>query len=156
MMPSLSRSKGKSGKDRVLQKVPAIYLGPNALGSLDKGRGVLRGAQRPGRVDILSFEPHSGRSRRALIDSRFAGGGDWDAVGIVLARQEVERLQLTLVSELVPGDVVLAVPEKDGDKTEAYVNLGDRLAPARLEITRARGATSARSRHRPQYSRRSR
>jgi hypothetical protein len=130
--------------------LPVIYVGPGALRALAGEKGILHGRQRPGWVDLLCFEPLSTGDWRKLVDRRFEAAADWDAVGVVLSRRELERREKALAGKLVAGDVVLTppeVPEARG-KTEAYVNVGDRLAPARLKITRARSATSTRSRRR--------
>jgi hypothetical protein len=91
--------------------------------------------QRPGRVDVLEFQPVSERGYRRLIESRFGPSGDWETVGIALEAEELHRHRLALVRDLVPGDVVL-VYSKGDKKPASYVNLGDELSPARLKISR--------------------
>jgi hypothetical protein len=91
--------------------------------------------QRPGRVDVLEFQPVSERGYKRLIESRFGPSGDWDTVGIALKADELRRHRLALVRDLVPGDVVLVSMEKNRQPA-IYVNLGDKLSPARLKIGR--------------------
>ena len=113
-----------------------MYLGPGALGALDRGRGILLGAQRPGWVDAVDFHPAPNGDWKALVDSRFRLGGDLEPVGIVVPSADLRRLGATLSRELVPGDVVLAIAGKKGNPA-AFVNRGDILAPARLKISGA-------------------
>jgi len=87
-------------------------------------------------VDALCFDPAPRSKWKDLVDRRFRSRLGLEAVGIVLSPPELRRLAPTLVRELVPGDVVLTVPVRRG-QSRAYVNRGDRLAPARLKITRA-------------------
>jgi hypothetical protein len=112
-----------------------VYLGPDALEALEEGRGVLLGAQRPGWVDAIRFRAAPAGPLKALIERRFRAHGALEPVGIVLGGSELHRLGQAIARELVPGDVVLAVPARRG-KPVVYVNRGDRLAPARLKISR--------------------
>jgi hypothetical protein len=114
---------------------PVVYLGPDASEALEEGRGVLLGAQRPGWVDAVHFRAAPAGPWKELIERRFRPHRTLEPVGIVLAASELRRLGQALARELVPGDVVLAVPARRG-KPVAYVNRGDRLAPARLKISR--------------------
>jgi len=125
-----------SRRFRLIESSPVVYLGPGALGAMAEGRGILLGAQRPGWVDALCFDPAPRGKWKDLVDQRFRSRLGLEAVGIVLSPPELRRLAPTLVRELVPGDVVLTVPVRRG-QSRAYVNRGDRLAPARLKITRA-------------------
>lgn len=115
--------------------MPVVYLGPDARPSLEEGRGVLLGAQRPGWVDALRFRAVCKGTWMELVERRFDARRALQPVGIVLPRSELRRLASALARELVPGDVVLAVPMKPG-KPRAYVNRGDRLAPVRLKVSR--------------------
>ncbi len=122
---------------RLIDEIPTVYLGPDALSALDRGSGVLLGAQRPGWVDALSFDAAPNGDWKALVDRRFRGGGDLEPVGIVVSRADFRRLSERLPRELVPGDVVIAIAGKKG-KPAAYVNRGDVLAPAPLKISGAK------------------
>ncbi len=134
---SSSGSRRTKAAGRLLVETPpVVYLGPDALAALEKGRGILLGAQRPGWIDALVYEPIPGTNWRQVVEARFAGGGDWDVVGVVLTREELELRQKTLARDLVPGDVVLALTTGSAG-ARAYVNLGDRWAPTRLKITRS-------------------
>ena len=125
---------GGSNRYRLIHEIPVVYLGPGALGALNRGSGVLLGAQRPGWVDALSFDAAQNGDWKALIDRRFRLGDDLEPVGIVVSHADFRRLSKSLARELVPGDVVLAIAGKKG-KPAAYVNRGDVLAPARLKIS---------------------
>jgi hypothetical protein len=105
------------------------------LEALEEGRGLLLGAQRPGWVDAVRFRAARAGSWKGLIERRFGAHGTLEPVGIVLGGSELRRLGRALARELVPGDVVLAVPARRG-KPVVYVNRGDRLARARLKISR--------------------
>ena len=134
-------TKGQSSREvkpaRLLERAPEVYLGPRALSSLQEGSGILQGMQRPGRVDLLEFQPVLGGGYRRLIEARFREGGDWENVGIVLSLEELDRRQVALTRDLVPGDVVLACSEGVG-KPATYVNAGDALLPARLKVSRTK------------------
>ena len=119
---------------RLIDELPVVYLGPDALGALNRERGVLLGAQRPGWVDALSFDAAPGGDWKALVDRRFWAGGDLEPVGIVVSRVDFRRLSERLSKALAPGDVVLAIADRKG-KPAAYVNRGDVLAPTRLKIS---------------------
>ena len=127
---------GRRGSNhyRLIDEIPVVYLGPDALGALNRGSGVLLGAQRPGWVDALFFDAAQNGDWKALVDRRFCVVGDLEPVGIVVSRADFRRLSESLSRELVPGDVVLAIAGKKG-KPAAYVNRGDALAPARLKIS---------------------
>ncbi|MFQ5791046.1 MAG: hypothetical protein ACE5JI_11300 [Acidobacteriota bacterium] len=131
-----------SGVYRVVDELPVVYLGPGALKVLEKGRGVLLGAQRPGWVDVLFFEAYPHIDWRRLVDFRFDRCGDWDAVGISLWRSELAACRQSLVRELIPGDVVLTLPKGAGEP-RAHVNRGDRLSRSTLRITRYRWGSGA-------------
>jgi hypothetical protein len=103
---------------------------------LEEGRGILLGSQRPGWVDAIAFQQCPAGGWKELVERRFCQGGRLDPVGIVLSRTDLRRVERELARELVPGDVVIALPESTG-KPEAYVNLGDMLASATLKISRA-------------------
>ena len=133
----MTRASRRSSPSRLLIRPPVVYLGPDARKALEEGRGVLLGAQRPGWVDALGFRCAPAGPWRELVERRFRTADGLEAVGIVLARNELDRLTVALARELVPGDVVLAVPVRHG-KPVVYVNRGDRLTPARLQISRAR------------------
>jgi len=118
-----------------------VYLGPDAMEALEEGRGVLLGAQRPGWVDAVRFSAAPAGSWTELVERRFRSRRALQPVGIVIRGSELRRYAQALARELVPGDVVLAVPAKPtkypkGGKPRAYVNRGDRLAPARLKVSR--------------------
>ena len=133
---STGETGGHDGSNRycLIDEIPVVYLGPDALGALNRGSGVLLGAQRPGWVDALSFDAAPNGDSKALIDCRFRDGGDLEPVGVVVSDADFRRLRDGLSRELVPGDVVLAIAGKKG-KPAAYVNRGDVLAPARLKIS---------------------
>lgn len=105
------------------------------MGAVEARRGVLLGSHRPGWVDAVRFCAAPAGAWRELIERRFRPHRALEPVGIVLTGGEVRRLGAVLARELVPGDVVLAVPVKSG-RPVAYVNRGDRLARARLKISR--------------------
>jgi len=96
---------------------------------------VLLGAQRPGWVDAVRFRSVPAGTWVELVEQRFCSRRALQPVGIVVGGSELRRRAEGLARELVPGDVVLAVPVKNG-KPRAYVNRGDRLTPARLKISR--------------------
>jgi hypothetical protein len=96
---------------------------------------------------MLAYEPYPKASCRELVARRFEDPPEWDVVGIVLAKKDLERRHDFLVRELVPGDVVLALTDDD-TKPQVFVNLGDEWTPARLKMSRAGAVTSARSRRR--------
>lgn len=125
---------------RLVERVPEIYLGPEARRALQRGSGLLGGLQRPGRVDVLEFRPAIERGYRHLIESRFGPSRDWDTVGVVMPAEQHGKHRGTLAKDLVPGDVVLVCSETD-ERPMAYVNLGDELSPARLKLTRRNSAT---------------
>jgi hypothetical protein len=127
-----------SNRYRLIDEIPVVYLGPDALGALNRGSGVLLGAQRPGWVDALSFDAAQHGDWKTLVDRRFCGGGDLEPVGIVVSRADFRRLSESLSRELVPGDVVLAIAGGKKGKPAAYVNRGDVLALARLKISGAK------------------
>ena len=131
----MRRRSRTSSHSHILTPAPVVYLGPDALEALEEGRGVLLGAQRPGWVDAVRFRAVPAGPWKELIERRFRAHGPLEPVGIVLARTELRRVGKALARELVPGDVVLAVPARRG-KPVVYVNRGDRLAPARLKISR--------------------
>ena len=128
-------SSRKKTSVRLVERAPEVYLGPGAFEALRFRSGLLQGMQRPGRVDILEFQPVVERGYRRLIESRFSPSGDWDTVGIVLQVQKLHQHRTALIRDLVPGDVVLVCSEGD-KKPVTYVNLGDELSPARLKISR--------------------
>ena len=136
------RASGKAKQARLLERVPEVYLGPGAFGSLHGGSGILQGMQRPGRVDLMEFQPLVEGGYRRLIDARFLGSGDWDTVGIVIRKNELVRRRIALIRDLVPGDVVLACSERNGE-TAAYVNVGDALLPARLKVSRKKSSSTS-------------
>ena len=127
--------RGSSGY-RLITKTPLVYLGPGALGALEQQKGILLGAQRPGWVDALAFDPAPNGDWKDLIERRFRQGSALEPVGVVLSRPDFRRLGRQLFRDLVPGDVVLTVPARAG-RPRAYVNRGDGLAPARLKVSRA-------------------
>ena len=131
------QASSKAKPARLLERAPEVYLGPGALGSLHRGSGILQGMQRPGRVDLLEFQPVVEGGYRRLIECRFMGSSEWDTVGIFLRKEELDRRRVALVKDLVPGDIVLACSERDG-KPIAYVNVGDTLLPARLKVSRTK------------------
>ena len=154
MKPASSGSRraamGSPASQLLEQRSPVVYLGPGAIRALEGEKGILLGAQRPGWVDLLIFESYPGAGWRELVERRFKGRVEWDVVGVVLSRSELVSRESSLVRELVPGDVVLTLPEaaEAAEGPQVFVNLGDRLAPARLKLTRARPTTSSRSRRR--------
>ena len=121
---------------RGIASMPVVYLGPDAMEALEEGRGVLLGAQRPGWVDALAFDPAPNGDWKDLVERRFRQGSGLEPVGIVLSRNDFRRLGRKLFRDLVPGDVVLTVPARAG-RPRAYVNRGDALAPARLRVSRS-------------------
>lgn len=125
---------------RLIPRAPEIYLGPRAREAGRWGSGLLCGMQRPGRIDVLEFQPISERGYRRLIESRFGPSGDWEIVGIALKADELHRHRSALVRDLVPGDVILVYAE-GVEKPAPYVNLGDELSPARLKVSRGKTST---------------
>ena len=123
-----------SKRYRLIDEIPVVYLGPAALGALNRGSGVLLGAQRPGWVDALSFDAAPNGDWEALVERRVREGGELESVGIVVSGVDFRRLSERLSQELVPGDVVLTIAGTKG-KPAAYVNRGDVLVPARLKIS---------------------
>jgi hypothetical protein len=136
----------------LIETVPLVYVGPDALGALGGGKGLLLGSKRPDWIDVVGFERRSEQKVSGLVDLRL----DWksedsEVVGIVLSEEELDKHRKKLIRDLVPGDVLLVPEDTKPRKNRAYVHLGDGLAAARLKLSRA---TSARSRH-PRESRRS-
>ncbi len=134
----MRRESRPSPGSRIIASIPVVYLGPDAMEALEEGRGVLLGAQRPGWVDAVRFSAAPAGSWTELVDRRFRSRPALQPVGIVMRGSEVRRFGRALARELVPGDIVLAVPAKPtkSGKPRAYVNQGDRLAPARLKVSR--------------------
>lgn len=132
----MRRKSRPSPDSRIVTSTPVVYLGPDAKEALEEARGVLLGAQRPGWVDAVCFSAAPGGAWTELVERRFRSRRSLQAVGIVLRAKECRRYGQAIARELVPGDVVLAVPVNRG-RPRAYVNRGDRLAPARLKISRA-------------------
>jgi hypothetical protein len=123
----------------LLQERPTVYLGPGALGALEKGFGILLGARRPAWVDLLFYEPVAGLRCKGLVERRFDSRAEAEVVGIVLSPEVFKRHQDSLLRELVAGDVALTVPGKG--RPQAFVNLGDEWAATRLKVSRVRGLT---------------
>ena len=151
-MSRRSPSAGKIRSDknpptRLIEKIPTVYLGPGALDALEVGSGLLLGAQRPGWVDVLDYKPFSGASWRELTRRRFEDPPERDIVGIVLSKKDFERSNDALIRELVPGDIVIALTEKD-TIPRIFVHLGDQWAAARVKVSGHRSPTSVRSRRR--------
>lgn len=135
----MRRKSRPSPGSRIIASIPLVYLGPDAMEALEEGRGVLLGAQRPGWVDAVRFTAAPAGSWTELVERRFRSRRALQPVGIVMRGSELRRFGQALARELVPGDVVLTVPAKSGrsGKPRAYVNRGDRLAPARLKVSRS-------------------
>ena len=134
----MRRKSRPSPGSRIIASIPVVYLGPDAMEALEEGRGVLLGAQRPGWVDAVRFSAAPTGSWTELVERRFRSRRALQPVGIVMRGSELRRFRQALARELVPGDVVLTVPARSGRsrKPRAYVNRGDRLAPARLKVSR--------------------
>jgi hypothetical protein len=128
----------------LIQKIPTVYLGPGARDALSEGCGLLLGAQRPGWVDVLAYETMSCVSWKEIARRRFDEPPERDIVGIALSKKDFERSRKALVRELVPGDVLLTLSDKD-TTPQIYIHLGDRWAAARLEMSRGGSSTSTRS-----------
>ena len=109
---------------RLVDPVPRVFAGPSAARALRGEPGVLLGERRVRQVDVLEFEPCRG-PRDALLDRRFDGFDDWDAVGVSLSTAEFRRVRGKWLEELVPGDVLLT---EDG----ALVHVGDEWVPTRI------------------------
>jgi hypothetical protein len=96
------------GKPRpFIERLPVVYVGPQASPALRGAPGLLLGARRPAWVDVLEFEPCAGRGLRSLVDSRFTAHPPWDVVGVSLPAAELQKRGKRLLTELVPGDVLL-------------------------------------------------
>jgi hypothetical protein len=119
-------------------------LGPEARNALKEGSGLLLGAQRPGWVDVLGYEPLFREGWKEIVRRRFDDPPERDVVGVALPEKDFERSRDALIRELVPGDVLLVLGEKD-TTPQIYIHLGDRWASARLEISRGGPSISTRS-----------
>ena len=111
-------------RSRLVDRVPDVFAGPSAARALRGERGVLLGERRVRQVDVLEFEPCEG-SRKSLLDRRFDGFDDWDAVGVSLPSADFRRAKRKLLEELVPGDVLIT---EDG----ALVHVGDDWVATRV------------------------
>jgi hypothetical protein len=135
----LSRGTGRTaGLAPLLKHTPKIYVGPRAESALQGARCVLLGAQRPRWVDVLELGPCDGGSVTSLVDRRFQGFDEWEAVGVSLPGREGTRHRSELLRELVPGDVLLS-------GGTPLVHMGDRWERAALvreTRTRARSTKS--------------
>lgn len=123
----------------LLRRVPTVYVGPAAERSLQGESGVLLGAHRPDWVDVLEFDPRGGLPLRRLVELRFATHAR-DAVGLSLSSRELRRSGARLLSELVPGDVVIT-------ESGARVHTGSRWVQAKL-VGGGRGSRAPRRRTR--------
>ena len=102
----------------MLTDVPRVLVGPDAARALAGSRGILLGAQRPRWVDVLAFDDRAGLGLGKLAGARFESFDPWDAVGLSLSAEEFVKRRERLLTELVPGDVVVT-------ERGAYVHLGD-------------------------------
>ena len=119
----MSRVRGAA--HRLIEKVPQVYIGPDAVRALSGERGVLLGAQRPEWIDVLAVDAQTGSAWTALVARRYDAPEQWAAVGLSLPFAEFEKHRARWLKELVPGDVV--VTEK-----EIAVHLGDTWRSAKL------------------------
>lgn len=139
------RQKRQGALHPLLTCAPKVYVGPRAERALQGERGVLLGAQRPGWIDVLEIDTGGGTSLGSLVDHRFWAFGSWDRVGLSLSAREVERHWRRLLTELVPGDVLLS-------GGAPLVHMGDRWEHAPLvcergAVAKSQRATSARRDH---------
>ena len=111
---------------RLLERVPRVYIGPDAERALTGERGVLLGAKRPEWIDVLTVELHAGGVWSALVARRFEAPRQWEAVGLSLPFEEFQRHRVRWLRELVPGDAVVT-------DNGVSVHLGDVWRTAKLE-----------------------
>ncbi len=122
----------------MIRRAPLVYLGPDALGALSGGKGLLLGSKRPDWVDVLAFERRAETRVGGLLDLRFDLKREGcDVVGIVLSHKELDQHRSKLIRELVPGDVVITSEETKPSERHAYVHLGGELETATLKLSRA-------------------
>lgn len=120
---------------RLLERAPRVYLGPGALPWVTRVKGLLLGAKRPGWVDVVALQPWPKASAKELIALRFSQDDPLSVVGVVLTVEEVRRHRSMLLRELVPGDVVLGLPERES-VLRGYVHCGDILDSAPIKRSR--------------------
>jgi hypothetical protein len=109
----------------MLDRVPRVYVGPNARRALTGEKGLLLGAKRPQWVDVLQFEPRTETSWNALVELRFSAFPPWEVVGLSLPSPEFHELGERLLRGLVPGDVLVT-------ENGPSVHLGDAWTDAKL------------------------
>jgi len=126
---------------RLVQALPEVFLGADAVAGLDGSRGFLYGEKRHRQVDVLGFEPARGAARGgaaidALVEQRLGRSEiqGWRIVGLAVEPADLERGGRSLLEGLVAGDVVIAVvPPASGRRPglRILVHRGDCLADVR-------------------------
>ena len=110
---------------RLLEKVPRVYIGPDAARALLGERGVLLGAKRPEWIDVLAVDAHTGGVWSALVARRYEAPRQWEAVGLSLPFLEFQKHRARWLRELVPGDAVVT-------ENGISVHLGDVWRSAKI------------------------
>lgn len=95
--------------------LPDVFLGADAVSSLNGSRGFLYGDKRHRQVDVLGFEPAPEELRRpesldALAERRLDRSEihGWRIVGVAVETADLEGGAKALLQGLVAGDVVVA------------------------------------------------
>ena len=95
--------------------LPDVFLGADAVASLDGSRGFLYGEKRHRQVDVLGFEPAPEElCRPETLDALAARRLDrseihgWRIVGVAVETADLEGNAQPLLQGLVAGDVVVA------------------------------------------------
>ena len=110
---------------RLLEKVPRVYIGPDAERALLGERGVLLGAKRPEWIDVLAVDAHTGGVWNTLVARRYEAPRQWEAVGLSLPFLEFQKHRARWLRELVPGDAVVT-------ENGISVHLGDVWRTAKI------------------------
>ena len=111
---------------RLLERVPRVYIGPDAECALLGQRGVLLGAKRPEWIDVLALDAQvSGGGWSMLVARRYEAPRQWEAVGLSLPYVEFQKHRARWLRELVPGDAVIT-------ENGILVHLGDVWGSATL------------------------
>ncbi len=110
---------------RLLEKVPRVYVGPDAERALSGERGVLLGAKRPEWIDVLAVDAYTGDAWNTLVARRYEAPRQWEAVGLSLPFEEFRKHRARWLRELVPGDAVVT-------ESGILVHLGDVWQTAKL------------------------
>lgn len=139
---------------RLVQILPEVFLGADAVTSLDGSRGFLYGEKRHRQVDILGFERapeglRGGTTLDILARQRLDRSGirGWRIVGVAVEAADLEFGEAALLQGLVAGDVVIAAggapsaagargePERKPERKKDFrvlVHRGDCFAEVRI------------------------